>query len=188
MFAALSIESQIQGLTTQHKFSVASLAALDGNVSSPMLSKFLAGRAKLSSEKEQSVQETMRAIRKLIDDFPEVPIDLNQITRVKPLVDLRRIQLRDTEDPIVTQCYYIRLNSLTWLNRMRGNEPMPTYNYQVDGAAFESLALAEEAVRRLRIIHIASKWEKLTAERRASTIARSLEEIGFTSAVEEQSA
>jgi hypothetical protein len=65
---------------------------------------------------------------------------------------------------------------------MRGNEPVPTYNFQVDGAALEDTALAQETVRRLRAVGVQSKMELLTADRRTSTITRSLIEIGFESA------
>lgn len=142
------------------------------------------GEVPFDAAESKVIEETILAMRELQNEVrPEgVPVNWALIHKVKPLVDQRRRELRDHADPVVRRAWYVRLNSLTWLARMRGNEPVPTYNYQVDGACFEDVNLAEETAHRLRAIGIASKMEMLTSDRRASTITRNLIEIGFESA------
>lgn len=146
------------------------------------VSRGVTGEVPFDAAESQAIEQTILAMRQLQSEVrPELPVNWALIHKVKPLVDQRRSQLHDISDPIVARCWYIRLTSLTWLRSMRENEPMTTYNFQVDGAAFQSIPLAEEAVRRLRAVGVQSRMELLTAERRASTITRSLEEIGFKS-------
>jgi hypothetical protein len=155
-----------------------SIIGAHADLKASRVSRGLTEEIPFDAAESQAISETIAAMRDLQASMP-LPIDWSRIGKVKPSIDKRRKELRDTVNPIVKRCWYIRLNSLTWLKSMRENEPMPTYNFQIDGAAFESTALAEEVVRRLRAIGVQSKMDLLTAERRASTITRGLEEIGF---------
>jgi hypothetical protein len=151
------------------------------------VSQLIAGTREFESDGDANeffqVIDTMFHLQDIV--VPKIPVNWSDVVGVQDVLVQTFRDRRDTEDPIVPRCWYIKLNSLTWLNRMRGNEPIPTYNFQVDGAAFEDVKLAEEVVRRLRAVGVQSKMELLTSDRRRSTITRSIEEIGFVAAKEE---
>ncbi|MCU1241750.1 MAG: hypothetical protein JWO71_2476 [Candidatus Acidoferrum typicum] len=178
MFASLSIESAISAVTAEHKFSAASLAAIDGGISSPTLSKVLAGQSRLSPDKEESLKLTLEAIRQLIDEFP-VPIDFNQVVRVKPLIDQRRAQIRENIDPIVHRCLLIRISGTGFFLTMRGGEVVTTPSETL-AAAFENPDTANEVIRQLAKLGAKAWIDSFGAFRRKSTMSHSLMEVGFT--------
>ncbi len=142
------------------------------------LASELNGEAPFTGFELQLLRDTVLAMRSLQKAIP-VPIAWAQTTKIKSLVDQHRAALHEDRDPTVKRAWYVRLNSLAWLKSVRGGEPLSTYNYQVDGVAFEDTKLAEEAVRRLRAVGVQSRAELLTAERRRSSITTNLGQIGF---------
>jgi hypothetical protein len=150
-------------------------------ISQQYMSQLIAGTREFESDEDAKeffrVIDTMFHLQDIV--VPKIPINWSDVIGVQDVLVQTFRDRRNIEDPIVVRPTYIRLNSLTWLKAMRENEPVPTYNYGVDGVAFEDVKLAEEVVRRLRGIGVASKIEPLTGDRRKSTITRSLEEIGF---------
>src|SRR6266851_2243930 len=143
------------------------------------LASELNGEAPFTPSELQLLADTILAMRSLQESIP-VPIAWAQTTKVKSFVDKHRAELHDQKDPLAPpRQWYVRLNSLTWLSRMRGDEPIPTYNFQVDGAAFKDMTMADEVVRRLRAVGVQSKTDLLTADRKSTRLTRSLTEIGF---------
>jgi hypothetical protein len=178
MFAALSIETEIAAITAEHKVSASALAALDGGVSSATLSKASSGQAQLSLEKEQSLRQTLGAIRSIINEYPQLPIDFNQVSKIKPLVDQRRRELREQTDPIIRRCTLIRVTYTGFFLRVQNGEVVTTPSEMI-AAAFESPDLAQTVVRELKKLGTEARAESFGAFRRMSTMSNSLVELGF---------
>jgi hypothetical protein len=178
MFAAYSIEGEIAAITAEHKVSASALAALDGGLSSATLSKASSGQAQLSAEKEQSLRQTVEAIRSIINEYPQLPIDFNQVSKIKPLVDQRRKELREQTDPIVRRCILIRVTYTGFFLRVRDGEVLTTPS-EMTAAAFETPDLANEVVWQLKKLGTESRIESFGAFRRRSTMTNLLIELGF---------
>jgi hypothetical protein len=178
MFATLSIEKLAENMIAELKFSASALAAIDGSIPSSTLSKALSGQTKLSAEKEESLRATLQAARALVAEYPYLPIDFNQIPRIKPLIEAKKKELRDTGDPIVPACMGIRLSYLGYFLRVNGTNVISTPS-EMKCSVFEDVSLAEEAVRQIQKLGTNCKLERFGALRRKSTICNSLLEVGF---------
>src|SRR5579864_6454532 len=113
----LTLESLVSSLI-EHKVSTSALAALDGGLSLPTLSKAISGQGQLSPEKEQSLRQTIAAIHSIIAEYSHLPIDFNRVGKIKPLVEQRRSELRDQGDPIVPRCVLIRISRSAFFKRL----------------------------------------------------------------------
>ena len=111
-----------------------------------------------------------------------VPVDWSRPDELRAIVSQTVTERLNADDPLVPQSWFVRFSTLNFLKQMRRGEPVTTINPERDGAAFSELALAKQAVERLKQLGTISRVELLTAPRRQSTITRSLEEIGFESA------
>jgi hypothetical protein len=178
----VAIETAVAAITAEHKVSASALAALDGGVSSATLSKALSGQSQLSPEKELSLRQTLDAIYSLIDEYSQLPIDFNRTAKIKPLVDRRRDELRETSDPIVRRCTLIRISATSFFQRMNG-ENILTCPSEMTACATETPELANEIVRRLAKLGTNSRIESFGAFRRRSSMTHSLVEVGFEPAV-----
>lgn len=178
MFAAYSIETEIAAITAEHRVSASAIAALDGGLSSATLSKASSGQAQLSAEKEQSLRQTLEAIRSIIYEYPQLPIDFNQVSKIKPLVDQRRKELQEQSDPVVRRCTLIRVSYAGFFQAVRSGQIITTPS-EMNAAAFESPGLANEALLELKKLGTESRTESFGAFRRRSTMAHSLVEVGL---------
>ncbi len=150
-------------------------------ISQQYMSQLIAGTREFDSDEDAKeflqVMDTMFHLQDIV--VPKIPVNWSDVLGVQDVLVQTFRDRRDVEDPIVPRSWFVRLNSLTWLVRMRGSEPVPTYNPTTKGVTFEDTKLAEEAVQRLRAVGVTSKMDLLTADRRLSTITRSLQEVGF---------
>lgn len=107
-----------------------------------------------------------------------LPVNWSLIGKVKPHVDQRRQELREQTDPIVRRCTLIRISATSFFQRLNGANVLATPS-ELTAAAFETPALAEEAVRELKKLGTGPRLEFFGAFRRRSTMTRSLAEVGF---------
>jgi hypothetical protein len=178
MFASLSIETAVSTIIAENpSLSASDLAALDGLASST-LSKVLSGQSKLPADKEASLRLTLQAIRAVVADYPGVPVDLHQVGKAKILVDKKKLELRESNDPIVPACLVVRLSRFNFFSRINQGNVVAVPS-ETTCAAFEDINVVEELVRQLQALGTPCKWERLGAMRRKSSISRSLFEVGF---------
>jgi hypothetical protein len=128
MLTSHSIETMVATISAEHKVSASAVAALDGGISSATLNKAASGQGKLSPEKEQSLRETLEAIYSIINQYRELPIDFNRVSKIKPLVDQRKKELRDRmwPDPFrgdVSYPHPARMRRSSWRYPALGVKP-----------------------------------------------------------------
>ena len=125
----------------------------------------------------KSIEETIAAMR-LVQSEMSLPINWTQIGRCKPRVDQRRKELHEQADPFVRRCILIRTSGTGFFLRVNSTNVVTTPS-EMNAAAFEEPGIANEAVRQLKKLGIDSRIESFGAFRRASTMSRSLVEVGF---------
>ncbi len=130
----------------------------------------------------RDIIETITAMRSVQAEMP-LPINWAMIGRVKPLVEQRRKELRDTADPIVKSCTLIRITYTKFFLRVHDGEVVTTPS-EMTAAACESPGLASEVVRQLRKLGTESRIEFFGAFRHKSTMAHSLIEVGVNQPIE----
>jgi hypothetical protein len=157
-------------------------------ISQQVVSQLLTGAKEFDSPEDAreflNVIATMEYLQQTVT--PKVPINWSDILALKDVLIQVHEQRQNEQDPIVVQSCYVRMGRLNFLKGINSAGPITTINPETQAAAFADLALAQEAIRRLKDMGHAATFERLTSPRRKSTIATSLEEIGFKNEVVEQ--
>jgi hypothetical protein len=133
------------------------------------------------ADRFMSVLDTMQHLQEVVQ--PRVPIDWSNVLELKNLVIKTVEERRNADDPIVVRAWFVRLSITDFLKGVNSAGVILTNNYQAEAAAFEDAALAEACAKKVRELGVDYNHVRpvaLTAPRRASTITRTLEQIGFT--------
>jgi hypothetical protein len=125
----------------------------------------------------QDITETIDAMRSVQSEMI-LPINWSLIGKVKPHVDARRKELRETIDPILHRCTLIRISTTSFFQRVNGSNVVTTPS-ELTACAFETPALAEGVVRELKKFGTNARIEFFGAFRRKSTMSHALVEVGF---------
>lgn len=112
---------------------------------------------------------------------PKLPIDWNNVLLAKDVLVKTFEERRNAEDPMQNRLWFVRLNVHDFFKSLRsdGTESRTLNYYDGDAAAFTNYELAAKAVRKLKELNVPATAELLTCQRRESTIAGSLAELGF---------
>jgi len=144
------------------------------------ISRVLTGERVCTETEAISIRDTIMAMREVQAEMP-LPVNWAMIGKVKPLVDQRRKELRDTADPIVKSCTLIRVAYTKFFLRVQNGEVVTTPS-EMTAAAFESPGLAGEVVQQLRKLGTESRIEFFGAFRHRSTMSNTLVDVGLESA------
>jgi len=165
---------------TASAYAILSAELVSKKLSQQEVSQLIAGTREFKSDQE--AEEHFRVLDSLVllqeTVIPRVPIAWG-LEAKEALVSTFEAR-RNQEDPIIVQCFYVRLSLMNFLKGVNSSGVIETINYFKDGAAFEHFSLAEQAVQELKKMGISSKVERLTAPRRKSSLTISLGELGFT--------
>jgi hypothetical protein len=166
---------------TASAYAVLSALLVTKKLTQQQISQIATGTREFESEQEAAehfrVLDAMQHLSEIVT--PKVPIAWNDPLRVKDALTKTFEERRNHDDPIIVQCFYVRLSIMNFLKGINSAGVVTTINYHMDGAAFEDYDLALRAVQELQKTGTKAKVERLTAPRRKSTIVTSLEEIGF---------
>ena len=150
-------------------------------MSQQIVSQIIAGAKEFDSDDDArdflGVVNSMEYLQQTVK--PRVPIDWSNVLELKDVLVSIHEQRKNELDPVSVQNLYVRLSLLNFFKRVNSTGVQTTINYQIDGAAFEDLGLAQQVVQKLKEMNVASKVERLTGPRRKSSLATSLEELGF---------
>jgi hypothetical protein len=145
-------------------------------LTSARVSRGLTGEIPFSAAEALDISETIAAMRSV--QAENLPVNWTLISKIKPVVKQRRKDLHEQADPILRQCTVIRLSRTNFFRRLNDGNTVTTPS-EMNCAAFETPALAEQAVRELKKLGINARIETCGAFRRQSTMTNSLVELGF---------
>jgi hypothetical protein len=141
------------------------------------VSRGLTEESPFTAAEANDIAETIDAMRSVQSELP-LPINWSMLGKVKPHIDQRRKLLREQADPIIHRCTLIRIGATSFFERLNGANVITTPS-ELNAAAFEAPALAEEVVRELKKLGTNARIEFFGAFRRESTMTHGLPEIGI---------
>ena len=153
-------------------------------LSQQVVSQLIAGTREFESDQEAAelldVVNVMTHLQSTVT--PKLPVNWSNVFGVRDTLIQTFEQQKNERDPIENRCWFVRLSVHNFFQGLRTDDSViGTLNYyDAEAAAFTNYELASEVSKRLNQRGVANKVEILTCRRRQSTIATSLEELGFT--------
>ena len=154
-------------------------------LSQQVISQIMQGTREFDSDKEAEehlrVLDAMETLQRSV--VPHIPIDWTDVLGVREALIHTFERLKEDQDPLHKVCWYVRFSLMNYLHlqgfRSDGT-PIETINPYTEGAAFKDFDLANKVSLRLKKQGIENRVERLTADRRLSTITTDISQLGLT--------
>jgi hypothetical protein len=182
MSATLSVENRTLDVMSRRDFTAPFLAALAfqygySGLSQPRLSQAFSGMKPLGNESATQLWSLVQDIDDFCQSVRPIPVSLKNPLVIKPLLDDYRAKKKAQEETFVTYTWSLRMDAYSYFKTLQNGVPVRTVSLH-EAAAFESLEIANEAAKRLKVLKIDSRPDSFTnARRKQAEIISSTEQF-----------
>jgi hypothetical protein len=145
----------------------AALHNLSG-LSQQRLSQAFSDAKPLDNQKAEELRSLISDLDGFCHSVAPIPVSLRNPHLLKELVDDFRAKKKASEEEFVVYVWALKMDAFSYFKTLQNGQPVRTVSLH-EAAAFSTMDIANEAVKRLKILKIDSRADSFTNARRTQS-------------------